>query len=270
MMNNTLVNSINTPAEAVLLAAEIIIGEIKEVVTRTRTPRLKAVADRVTATKRPARTEDLELSGFTGKCFVCVDYKLTRYIADITNHRLGCLGTAYEPAFYEIKRSEKRNKIHFALQQDATLKNEFISGVPDYNLFAMLAYDLEWADGMVLNHMHGDQTRFDGVELVTQSENARHVHHMKYAIKAFPECTYETSYGKRALCFELPAKANAEKIEFLGSIPSFWDLKLPKTSKRSKKHIAQLGAERLVEAYAESYVEQVYGVTEAERTTYYI
>lgn len=266
---NTLVNSVSTPAEAVLLAAEIIIGEIKEVVTRTRTPRLKAVADRVIATKRPARTEDLELSGFTGECFVCVDYKLTRYIADLTNYRIGCLGTAYNPLFYEFKRTEKRNKPHFALQQDAKLKNEFISGVPDYNLFAMLAYDLEWADGMVLNHMHGDQTRFDGVELVTQSENARHVHHMKYAIKAFPECTYETSYGKLALCFELPAKANAEKIKFLGSLPSIWDSKLPKASKRSKNSIAKLGAERLVEAYTEGYIEQVYGVTESERALFY-
>lgn len=266
---STLINSINTPAEAVLLAAEAIIDEVKEVVTRTRTPRLKAVADRVTATKRPARTEDLELSGFTGKCFVCVDYKLTRYIADLTNHRLGCLGTAYEPAFYEIKRSEKRNKIHFALQQDTKLKNEFISGTPDYNLFAMLAYDLEWADGMVLNHMHGDQTRFDGVELVTQSENARHVHHMKYVISTYPECTYETSYGKRALLFELPAKANEAKINFLGSIPSFYDTKLSKSSKRSKNSIAKLGAERLIEAYTEGYIEQVYGVTAAERAIYY-
>jgi hypothetical protein len=257
---NTLLNSVSTSA---------ITGEVKEVVARTRIPRLKAVADRVTSTKRQARTEDLELSGFTGKCFVCVDYKLTRYIADLTNYRLGCLGTAYEPSFYEIKRSEKRNKIHFALSQDAKLKNEFISGIPDYNLFAMLAYDLDWQDGMVLNHKHGDQTRFDGVELVTQSENARHVHHMKYVIGKHPECTYETSYGKRVLCFELPAKSSAEKIKFLSSIPSLWDLKFPKTSKSSKKHITQLGAERLVDAYAEGYIEQVYGVTAAERALYY-
>lgn len=94
-----------------------------------------------------------------------------------------------------------------------------------------------------------------------------------------------TDYGKLALCFELPAKANAEKIKFLGSLPSIWDSKLPKASKRSKNSIAKLGAEseseseserererereRLVEAYTEGYIEQVYGITESERALFY-
>lgn len=266
-------------AEIVLLSADDIIEEMKTAVTRT--PRLKAVYDRVIVTKRPARAEDLELSGFTGACVVCGDFKLNRYIADTTHQRLGCLGTAYEPKFLEFRRTEKRNKIHFAIQGEATKMKECISGIPDYNLFAMMAYDLEWADGMVLNHMHGDQCKFDGVELVTQSENARQLHHIKYAISTYngegyyPNCTYTTDYGKIALRCNIPAKGNLAKINFLGSIPNLTEKRYPecfprpRTAKIKEKLIQHLGATRLVDAYAEGYIEQVYGVTVAERALFY-